>query len=600
MTLVLDFVQSAFYAKGAVALDFAFEITPPLPLPIKVPNIGMALHAKHAVRANVTDAVFKAAWKNGDITSATRINWTIVPTTIQIKAAIWHSKPAVTVRLIQAPFSEWPIVNEQHRFKWGKWRHISNQIKTDWPGWPLIGCELSITWLPNPTSKGKNKTTNWLHTDITERWVNIYYSSAFGDFDRGYKLPFGPKPPSYICSNDYQPQKGTVTLNFTELALPATGAVTLNFSNFGNPVICVLDNGGGLIWPMPDLPTIDTTKPITPPRRRSYIMQPQLRCYRVSDNQEVNIISASWSISRSQWGANINLVCGSRGDKDMLFAGGPQEFKLLINGYEFYGLAEEPGVSAEFGQTTWTVSGRSSIAELASPHVAPRSYRNATAKSIAALALDELTGTGWTLDYQPTQFNVPAGVFSYQNKTPIEAIAQIAQAVGAMVYPDGATKTLRIVPQWPVAPWAIDSATADIAVHDDVIINYSTQPAIAPLYNKVFVRAEQQGVEAGVRRTGTAGDKLAPDIVDPLITDNLAARQRGTAELANSGSKDNVTVILPVMDLLPPCLPGMVLGVSWQTDIYKALVDSVQISAQRGNDGSLTVRQTVGALRSNE
>ncbi|GAB2933690.1 hypothetical protein GCM10027181_36060 [Rheinheimera gaetbuli] len=327
-------------------------------------------------------------------------------------------------------------------------------------------------------------------------------------------------------------------------------------------------------------------------------MQPQLRCYRVSDNQEVNIISANWSISRSQWGATISLQCGSKGDKDLLFAGGiEQEFKLVINGFEFYGLAESFNYSGEFGSNSYTVIGRSSVAVLASPHAPARSYSNATAKGIAALVSEELIGTGWGYDFGMTQFNVPAGVFSYVSKTPIEAIAQIAAAIGGMVYPDGDTKTIHIRPQWPVTPWAIAGATADVAVHDDVILSLSSSPASSPLYNAVFVRGEQQGQSARVKRTGTAGDKVASDVVDPLMVDNQALRQRGTADLANSGRKDALQLTLPIMDSLPPLLPGQVLGITWQTDTYKTLVDSIQVTAQRSQSGQLTVRQNVGVLR---
>ena len=327
-------------------------------------------------------------------------------------------------------------------------------------------------------------------------------------------------------------------------------------------------------------------------------MQPQLRCYRVSDNTEINIISASCSISRSQWGATISLQCGSKGDKDLLFAGGiEQEFKLLINGFEFYGLAESFNYSGEFGSNSYTIVGRSSVAELASPHAPARSYSNAISKGVAALISDELSGTGWAYDFDMTQFNVPAGVFSYVNKTPIEAITQIAAAIGGMVYPDGETKTIHIRPQWPVTPWAIASATPDVAVHDDVILALSSSPASTPLHNAVFVRGEQQGVSAKVKRTGSAGDKVAADVVDALMVDNQALRQRGTAELANSGRKDNLQLTIPIMDLLPPLIPGQVLGITWQTETYKTLVDSVQLTAQRSQNGQLTVRQNVGALR---
>lgn len=540
-----------------------------------------------------------APWQRNAITSAKQLRWSHTPVTIKLVHSIWQTTPLVTQQAGVDWSGNWPLVTQQMRVRWGGYKQLTVGCSTNWAVWPAVSQQLKTTWLPLLSKLQTLTRQHWQHNAISQQHFGAFYNHG-GDITQSNKLVWGPRPPSYICSNDARPTKGVVNLRFHTPGQNSSGVISLRFTNEHNPVVCVLDNGGGLIWPMPDLPTIDTTKPITPPRRRAYIMQPELRCYRVSDNTEINIISANWSISRSQWGANISLVCGSRGDKDLLFAGGPQEFRLMINGYEFYGLAEEPSVSAQFGQTTWTVTGRSNNAALASPHIAPRSYRNATAKSIAALALDELIGTGWTLDYQPTLFNVPAGAFSYQNKTPIEAIAQIAQAVGAMIYPDGATKTLRIVPQWPVAPWAISTATPDVAVHDDVIINYTSQPAISPLFNKVFVRGEQQGIEAGVRRTGTAGDKLAPDVVDPLITDNIAARQRGTAVLSDSGTKDNVNLVLPVMPLLPPCLPGQILGVTWQTEVYKALIDSINITAQRSSDGALTVRQTVGALRSYE
>ncbi|MDX1536405.1 hypothetical protein [Arsukibacterium sp.] len=330
-------------------------------------------------------------------------------------------------------------------------------------------------------------------------------------------------------------------------------------------------------------------------------MQPELRCYRVSDNTEINIVSANWSISRSQWGATISLQCGSKGDKDLLFADGiEQEFKLVINGFEFYGLAESFNYSGAFGSNSYTVVARSSSAILASPHAPARSYSNPIAKGVAALVSDELIGTGWDYEFEMSQFNVPAGIFSYVNKTPIEAIAQIAAAIGGMVYPDGETKTLHIRPQWPVTPWAMPTATPDVAVHDDVIQALSSSPASTPLYNAVFVRGEQQGQSAKVRRTGTAGDKVAADVVDPLMVDSLALRQRGTAELANSGRKDALQLNLVIMDLLPPLIPGQVLGITWQTETYKALVDSIAITAQTGPNGTLTVRQNVGVLRSYE
>ncbi|EHR39594.1 hypothetical protein [Alishewanella jeotgali] len=588
------------YLNGGTTspLVLRFDGEPPPPEPDLLPNTIMVLAARYG-RAAIQQAQLHARWRSAnDLHCRMQIRYSAEsPTTLQLTAP-WRLPQLEGIQAVQN-WQRSPILGQNLQTNWTQLPLQQHARMTNWRVAPINQQHWLANWRRSAI-KERIISTSYTYPGIVDQRFDLVWSSGGGSVTRYYRLPYGPRPPSYICTQNYRPPTGKFKMKFFDPATPQAGSVTLRFSNANNPIICDLDIGGGLIPPSPDVPTIDTTKPIRPPRRRSYIMQPELRCYRVSDNQEVNIFSASLSFSRSNWAATISLACGSRGDKDMLFAGGPQLFKLVVNGYEFFGLAEQPTVSHQFGQTAWTVNARSSIAALASPHVAPRSYTNSTAKGVAALISDELAGTGWTLDYQMTAYNVPAGAFSYQNKTKMEAIAQVVSAIGGMVYADGATNTLIVRPRWPVVPWAIAAATPDIAVHDDVILQYNSTPAVNPLYNKVFVRGEQQGVMCGVRRTGTAGDVIAPDVVDALITDNQAARMRGTAELADSGYKDEISIVLPVMATLPPCLPGSLLGVVWQTDSYKATVDSLGIRAERTNDGATTVRQTVGVLRSYE
>lgn len=68
-----------------------------------------------------------------------------------------------------------------------------------------------------------------------------------------------------------------------------------------------------------------------------------------------------------------------------------------------------------------------------------------------------------------------------------------------------------------------------------------------PDYNRVFVSGQQTGVLGRVTRSGTAGDLLAPMVTDPLITSPIAARQRGTAILADTGRQAIVNLSLPVL-----------------------------------------------------
>ncbi|WP_445425164.1 hypothetical protein [Alishewanella sp. HL-SH06] len=557
----------------------------------------MALAARYR-RAAIKQQLVTANWQSGnDITAQVRMRFSSAPAIILNTTANWAITP-VKQQHWQLGWQVIPLQQQQVKLRWRQLPLQQQHTLTHWRMAALKQQQNVATWGVSALHT-QQLQTGYIYPGITAKRFDLLWRTD-GEVTRYYRLPYGPRPPSYICTQNYVPPSGKVTLRFIDPAQPQQGNVTLRFSNANNPIVCVLDNGGGLMPPSPEVPTIDTSRPIRPARRRSYIMQPQLRCYRVSDNLEINIISASWAINRSSWAANITLNCGSRIDRDRLLTGGPQLFKLVVNGYELFGLAENGSMSHSFGQSSWTITGRSSIAELASPNAAARSYTNTTSKSVAALITDELDNTGWSLNFDMLPFNVPAGAFSYQNKTPIEAIAQIVAGIGGMLYPDGSTNTLHVKPQWPVVPWGITIATADVAVHDDVILNYSESPASTPACNAVFVRGEQQGVECKVRRSGTAGDVLANDIVDPIITDQLAARQRGTAELAECGRKTQISITLPVMQDLPLCLPGTLLGVAWQTDIYKGMVDSVNLTASRNNDGSMTVRQTVGVIRSYE
>jgi hypothetical protein len=81
----------------------------------------------------------------------------------------------------------------------------------------------------------------------------------------------------------------------------------------------------------------------------------------------------------------------------------------------------------------------------------------------------------------------------------------------------------------------------------DAVARESLRWQEKPAYNRVFVSGQEAGVLGQVTRAGTAGDVLAPMVVDPLITEAAAARQRGLAILADTGRQIEVTLRLPVL-----------------------------------------------------
>jgi hypothetical protein len=112
-----------------------------------------------------------------------------------------------------------------------------------------------------------------------------------------------------------------------------------------------------------------------------------------------------------------------------------------------------------------------------------------------------------------------------------------------------------------------------------------------------MVRGEQQGVSTKIKRAGTAADLYASDVVDKLITDNQAARQRGSYELANTGNKEQSTIRTKLLNDLPPILPGMLVGIQYSASLYKATCDNSNITATISNEGKITVNQTITLLK---
>jgi hypothetical protein len=71
----------------------------------------------------------------------------------------------------------------------------------------------------------------------------------------------------------------------------------------------------------------------------------------------------------------------------------------------------------------------------------------------------------------------------------------------------------------------------------------------------------------------------------------------GTAAIADTGTKKRISVSLPVMATLPPLVKGMLIGVSYFGDIYKATCDGTSITATVDNQGGIDVTQNVTLIR---
>ncbi len=277
------------------------------------------------------------------------------------------------------------------------------------------------------------------------------------------------------------------------------------------------------------------------PVRREYFVINNVSLHRVADGLEVPVYSLSLSLDASSWTWGFEARLPAQAEALVAAGQASEPVKLVarVNGTLFCVYAEHISRERSFGEASIRVSGRGRNAVLGAPYAPVVTFRNGDMRSARQLMEEVLTVNGvplgWTIDWGLTDWNVPTGVFSMQG-TWIEALTTIATAAGAYLLPHPAGQSLRVRPLYPVPPWEWESVTPDVVLPVDTVSRESLRWLKKPEYNRVFVSGQEVGVLGQVTRAGTAGDILAPMVVDPLITEAAAARQRGLAVLAETGN----------------------------------------------------------------
>lgn len=555
-----------------IKLSFTIDVVEPALTPIGIDFVASWV-TNEVIQTEVNNV-----WSSINITNTVVMPWLHGDTNKQEFTSLW----SISLPVVNAVLLSFKTNNKiEHNEASAKWlTKLLRESQTT-----------STYWLTFLDSELQETSLHWNYKPIIEAKHPFKWSSNPNLNTQQLVIHYGETDKQYICYWRNHPFEGYVNLEFSEPAQLHNGRLVMRFNNPDK--VCYWGLPGGLVRGDDDVPTIDRKIPIEPQIRNTYIMQPTIDCVRVSDDLKILISSVSYSISRGQFSATCNIKFCSRIDFDRALG---QELKISINGYDFYVICEQPSTSNSFANASYSASCRSRFALLSAPYARATNYANPTAKTLAGIMSDILINTGWSLDNQMIDYAIPTGAFSYTNLTPAAALLSVAKSVGAMLDIDNANKTVSIVPLWPVMPWDTDNAICDVILNDSIILEHNTSQTINQEHNAVFVRGEQQGVACKIKRAGTLGDKFASDVVDSLITDNQAARQRGTCELANSGNKQQATMRTKIKADLPPIRPGMLVGVTYGSSTYKATCDSLTINASINAQGAITVSQTIKVI----
>ena len=307
-------------------------------------------------------------------------------------------------------------------------------------------------------------------------------------------------------------------------------------------------------------------------------------------------VRLSKHIDSFSWDCSLTILNKDSYDLIKPSATETKNIEVTINGtvWEFF-IGKTRKVK-QFGSTTYVATGYSYSAKLQAPYAATNNYSNTSSALASQLVDDILLGTGFTASWSmPVNWPVSANGFSYQNKSPIDAIAQIASAAGAVIEPDLVTKTLTIKPWSANSAWQWQGLIGLPVIEEALCFDLTEQYTPQDQANAVYVSGDVNGVLLKGKLPGSAGDKLLPTVTDSLITDTAVASERARIELSKSGHKENVPITTFVDSAESLLMTGDMVTISMSDEAsWNGLINSVSIAVE--NSG-VSVNQQLNVIR---
>ena len=366
--------------------------------------------------------------------------------------------------------------------------------------------------------------------------------------------------------------------------------------NYGYSVNKFLVGGGSrVIYPV-DEEALDPPDPNEPIKVIKIVNDVSIVTLPARTALNFDSINLGRQIDSFAWSADITLLDQASFDLVKPTASTTVEIEISINGTVWNMFVSRGSKAQQFGSESFTVKAFSKSALLQDVYTGKISVTNNSASTPATLINDLITSYGFTSvwDLIPS-WTIPQYQFSVQNKSPIEAVATIANSIGAVIEPDLLTNTITIKPWCETNPWQWNGLTGLPSI--DANLSYQVSEDYSPQAqaNAIYVTGQENGVATKCVISGTAGDVLLPSVSDKLITDTIAAQERGRIELAKSGHKENVPLTTYIDEAETLLMPGDMITVNnVQATAWNGMVTETSITV--ANEG-LEVYQTLTVLR---
>lgn len=455
-------------------------------------------------------------------------------------------------------------VGEHSKLPWDTAENTPAAFDVDWDHPTLTQTTTDVPWRPTPALEVSCNLLPWgrglhLSGQADPAWLKVkplYFEDPF-------LIPWGDA--ARCLRTVQQPWEDTPRINLARPFLVPWGLARVNDVNGLYPwdkKAPSHDRPWAIVYPSG--PVTDDRGTILVPVRRAYIMMNNVTARTVADNVELPFLSFNLSIDSSSWAWGFNATLPAKYLPYLQATAllSPIEILTEVNGEQFLLVIESVTRAREFGKNLLSISGRGQSAYLASPYSPTQHYSSELDKTCRQLFEDALTFNsvplGWNVVWNIPDWLVPAGTWDFTG-TYIEAISDIANAVGAYILPDPKLKTLSVNSRYPSAPSAWKTDPAYMQLPSAIVQTEGIEWYEKPAYNGMYVSGVSNGIVGFVRKDGTIGDYLAPQSSHALITHPDAVREVATSVLAATGRMATVTLSLPVADETGIIMPGNII-----------------------------------------
>lgn len=272
------------------------------------------------------------------------------------------------------------------------------------------------------------------------------------------------------------------------------------------------------------------------PIRGSYRMVHEIEFHRLPDQSPIDATQITISTAWDEWcwsfSANLMGPVAVQRLRAALFD--EQAIEVLIDDYAWRFQIDSISAAREFGKASGQVQGRALSALLGPGKALAVNGMESETKTARQIAEQELAATDWQMDWALEDWTIPGKRYSYQRKTPIEIITDVVGAAGGRLSTDPTGAVLRAAPRYPVPPWRWAQTEPDRVLPMAIVQTLGWTPRVGQPWNGVYL-GDGTLVLAHAKITGTPGS-ATPDaaLVEPLLCDAAACRQRGIALLAEA------------------------------------------------------------------